>query len=200
MSFLVGFLIVGLGYVFGSVNSAILVCKWMKLPSPRSVGSGTPGATNVLRLGSKKAAAFTLIGDAVKGLIPVLIAHAFHLPMDWICLVALAAVVGHMFPLFFGFKGGKGVATGLGVLLGIQPLLGLLVLITWLVIAGVTRYSSFAALVSVMLTPIYGYFLLDKNLSSVGILILISGLILVRHRSNIQRLLAGEEGKIGQKK
>jgi glycerol-3-phosphate acyltransferase PlsY len=197
--FLAGCLSIVAGYLLGSINSAMIICKLMGLPSPRSIGSGNPGATNVLRLGSKKAAALTLIGDAVKGFVPVLVAHFFHLPMAWICLVALAAVIGHIFPLFFGFKGGKGVATGLGVLLGIQPLLGLAVLVTWLVVAGITRYSSLAALISVILTPFYGYFLLDKNLSAVGVLVLIALLILARHHANIKRLFQGKESKIFKK-
>jgi glycerol-3-phosphate acyltransferase PlsY len=189
-----------LGYLLGSVNSAMIVCQLMGLPSPRSVGSGNPGATNVLRLGSKKAAAITLIGDALKGWIPVFMGHLLGLPIDIICWIALAAVLGHVFPLFFGFKGGKGVATGLGVLLGIQPFLGLAVLGTWLIVALCFRYSSLAALISVILMPIYGYFLLNKNLGAVGILVLIGVLILVRHQSNIKRLVQGQETKIGQKK
>ncbi len=187
-----------IGYLLGSINSAIIVCKMMGLPSPRSIGSGNPGSTNVLRLGSKKAAALTLVGDVLKGVIPVGLAHAAHLPIDGICGVAVAAVLGHAYPLFFGFKGGKGVATGLGVLLGIHPGLGLLVLLTWLIVAGCFRYSSLAALVATILSPGYGYFLLDRNLNAALILFGMAVFIVFRHRENIRRLWKGEEKKIGK--
>jgi glycerol-3-phosphate acyltransferase PlsY len=196
----VGIIMILVGYLMGSVNSAMIVCKLMGLPSPRSIGSGNPGATNVLRLGSKKAAAITLVGDALKGWMPVFIGHLLGLPIAIMAWIALAAVLGHVFPIFFGFKGGKGVATGLGVLLGIQPFLGLAVLGTWLVVAFLFRYSSLAALISVILSPIYGYFLLEKNIMVMGVLALISLVILIRHIGNIQRLFSGQESKIGQKK
>lgn len=199
MNLLVGACFLGFGYLCGSINSAIIVCKLMGLPSPRSIGSGNPGATNVLRLGSKKAAALTLLGDALKGFIPVWIAHVLKLPTDWVCGIGLAAILGHAYPLFFKFKGGKGVATGLGVLLGIEPLLGILTLITWLIVAKVFRYSSLAAVVAVILSPIYGYFLLNKDLKAVAVLVLITLFILFRHKDNIQRLVAGQESKIGKK-
>ncbi len=197
---MVGIIMILVGYLMGSVNSAMIVCKLMGLPSPRSIGSGNPGATNVLRLGSKKAAAITLVGDALKGWMPVFIGHLLGLPIAIMAWIALAAVLGHVFPIFFGFKGGKGVATGLGVLLGIQPFLGLAVLGTWLVVAFLFRYSSLAALISVILSPIYGYFLLEKNIMVMGVLALISLVILIRHIGNIQRLFSGQESKIGQKK
>jgi glycerol-3-phosphate acyltransferase PlsY len=199
MSFWIGVLGLLMGYLFGSVNSAIVVCRLMGLPSPRSVGSGNPGATNVLRLGSKKAAALTLLGDVVKGILPVLLAHAMHFPSDWLAAVALAAVLGHAFPCFFGFKGGKGVATGLGVLLALHPILGLLTLLTWLVVAFLFRYSSLAALVSVILTPVYGYFFWTKNAEALWVLIVMAAFILFRHQANIRRLLSGKESRIGQK-
>ncbi len=197
---MVGIIMILVGYLMGSVNSAMIVCKLMGLPSPRSIGSGNPGATNVLRLGSKKAAAITLVGDALKGWMPVFIGHLLGLPIAIMAWIALAAVLGHVFPIFFGFKGGKGVATGLGVLLGIQPFLGLAVLGTCLVVEFLFRYSSLAALISVILSPIYGYFLLEKNIMVMGVLALISLVILIRHIGNIQRLFSGQESKIGQKK
>jgi acyl phosphate:glycerol-3-phosphate acyltransferase len=191
------FLLLVVGYVFGSINSAIVICKLMGLPSPRSVGSGNPGATNVLRLGNKKAAALTLFFDVLKGWIPVFIALLAHVHTDWLCWVALATILGHAYPLFFGFKGGKGVATGLGVLLGVNPLLGLFVLITWIVVALIFRYSSLAAIVSVVLTPLYGFFLLHDR-SAISVLVLMALFILIRHKDNIARLLAGKESKIGR--
>jgi glycerol-3-phosphate acyltransferase PlsY len=150
-------------------------------------------------LGGKKAAALTLVGDVVKGILPVLFAHAMNFPSDWLAAVAFAAVLGHAFPCFFGFKGGKGVATGLGVLLALHPVLGLLTLLTWLVVAFFSRYSSLAALVSVVLTPIYAYFFWSKNAEALWVLVLMAAFILFRHQANIRRLLTGKESRIGQK-
>lgn len=185
-------------YLLGSLNSAIIVCKCFGLPSPRTVGSGNPGATNVLRLGSKKAAALTFLGDACKGIIPVAIAHLCALPMAAVCWVGLLAVVGHMFPVFFGFKGGKGVATTVGTLLAIQPLLGLGFMLTWLVIAALFRFSSLAALCATIATPFYAYFLLGKP--TLLPIIILALLVIIRHHANIKRLCSGQESKIGRKK
>jgi glycerol-3-phosphate acyltransferase PlsY len=184
-------------YLIGSVNCAIIVCKLMGLPSPLTVGSGNPGATNVLRLGSKKAAAITLLGDAVKGVIPVVIGHILHESVLVLSLIALAAVIGHIFPLFFKFKGGKGVATTFGVVIALSPLLGLCALITWLVIAAIFRYSSLAALVTCILTPAYAYYLLGPE--SLWPLVVMVLIVIIRHHSNIRRLLNGTESKIGKK-
>lgn len=192
----IGILIVA--YLCGSLNSAIIVCKLWGLPSPRSVGSGNPGTTNVLRLGSKKAAIATLLGDAVKGLIPVLLGHALGLTMVQLCWVALLAVIGHMFPVFFSFKGGKGVATTIGVLLGVSAPIGGWFILIWLVIAAVFRISSLAALTATIATPFLGYWLLSPQ--TVTPLIIVALLVLARHHANIKRLLTGKEPKIGQKK
>ena len=184
-------------YLLGSINSAIIVCKLAGLPSPRTVGSGNPGATNVLRLGSKKAAAATLVGDVLKGVIPILIGHLFHLPANALCSIALAAILGHIYPLYFGFKGGKGVATAMGCAFAINLLLGICVGATWLIVAKLTRYSSLSSMISMILMPFFALFILGK--ASFVPLALIAVLIVLRHRSNIQKLKAGKESKIGQK-
>ncbi len=181
-------------YLLGSISAAIIVCKLMGLPDPRSQGSNNPGATNVLRIGGKKAAAITLFGDLLKGLIPVLIAQYLSDSPGIVASVALAAFLGHLYPVFFGFKGGKGVATAFGVLLGLSWQLGLSLLITWLIIAKIFRVSSLAALISTALTPFYIWFF-DLPLAYLAMSIPLSALVIWRHRSNIQRLLRGEEGR-----
>jgi acyl phosphate:glycerol-3-phosphate acyltransferase len=183
-----------LAYFLGSLNSAILICKLMGLPSPRSVGSGNPGATNVLRLGNKKAAGLTLAGDVLKGILPVLIGHALHFSNETLCWVAFAAILGHIFPIFFGFKGGKGVATAMGAFFAVNFLLGLATGATWLIIAGLFRMSSLASIIAILLTPAYAYFLLGE--ASVLPLSLIALLIVIRHRSNIARIMKAKESKI----
>jgi glycerol-3-phosphate acyltransferase PlsY len=185
-------------YLMGSISSAIIVCKVLGLPDPRSGGSGNPGATNVLRLGSKKGALVTLIGDFLKGLIPVLVAAALQVDETVLALVAAAAFLGHLFPVFFGFKGGKGVATALGVLMGIAWPVGLAVIATWLVVAFVSRYSSLSAIVASILSPFYMHLLVGSEVL-VGMNVILSAVLLWRHRTNIGRLLAGTEGKIGKK-
>ena len=184
-------------YLLGSLNSAIIVCKCFGLPSPHSVGSGNPGATNVLRLGSKKAAAVTFLGDALKGVVPVVVAHYIALPMVELAWIGLVAVLGHMFPLFFRFKGGKGVATSVGVLLAVQPALGVAFMLTWLLVAGVLRFSSLAALCATVLTPVYGVWLCGRSVLLP--LVILAAVILWRHRGNILRLCTGQESRIGQK-
>ncbi|MDF2940702.1 MAG: plsY [Gammaproteobacteria bacterium] len=184
-------------YLIGSVNCAIIICKLMGLPSPRSVGSGNPGATNVLRLGSKKAAALTLFGDFIKGVLPVAIAHTLHFSPMALSLIALAAVLGHIFPVFFGFKGGKGVATLIGVLFALNLLLGLCFVLSWAVIAFLFRISSLSSLIATLLSPVFGYFILGSE--SLIPLIILAAIVIARHHSNIKRLLAGTESKIGQK-
>ena len=187
-------LIIG-GYLFGSISSAIITCRVLGLPDPRSQGSGNPGATNVLRIGGKKAAAVTLLGDMLKGLIPVLTAKFVGADLTIQAATAVAAFLGHLYPLFFAFKGGKGVATALGVLLGIHWPVGLLTISTWLVIAKVFKISSLAALLSILITPLYIWWLIPDT--SVMIAMVFMGTLLFwRHRSNIKNLLEGTEGKI----
>jgi len=192
---LTNLLLIAAGYLLGSLSSAIITCRLLGLPDPRSQGSGNPGATNVLRIGGKKAAAATLIGDMLKGLIPVLVAKLLGADIAIQAAVAVAAFLGHLYPLFFGFKGGKGVATAIGVLLGLHWQVGLLTIATWLVIAKVFKISSLAALLAILVTPLYIWWLIPD--SSLMIAMLFMGTLLFwRHRSNIQNLLSGTEGKI----
>jgi len=185
-------LLVPLAYLTGSVSSAIIVCRVMGLADPRENGSGNPGATNVMRIGGKKAAAITLAGDALKGLLPVLLAKAVGVDSLILSVVVFAAFLGHLYPVFFGFKGGKGVATSFGVTLGVTWLLGLAVSGTWLLVYKIGKISSLSALVAAALTPLYAWLIVgDINLLvTFG---LISLMLLWRHKSNIQRLLAGQE-------
>lgn len=189
-------------YLLGSVSFAIVVSKLFRLDDPRTFGSGNPGATNVLRTGNKKAAALTLLGDCVKGWIPVALAVHFSeslgLGAAGVALVSVAVFAGHLWPVFFRFKGGKGVATALGVLLGLNPLLGLATLTTWGVVAYAFRYSSLAALASAMFAPFY--YTLLFGIDAIGLAVLImSALLLWRHQKNIGNLLSGKESRIGKK-
>jgi glycerol-3-phosphate acyltransferase PlsY len=183
------------GYLFGSISSAIITCRVLGLPDPRSQGSGNPGATNVLRIGGKKAAAVTLLGDMLKGLIPVLVAKLLGADMAIQAATAVAAFLGHLYPVFFGFQGGKVVATLLGVLLGIYWPVGVLTIATWLVIAKVFNISSLAALLSILVTPLYIWWLIPDTTLIIAML-LMGALLFWRHRSNIRNLLEGTEGKI----
>ncbi|MGZ0077982.1 glycerol-3-phosphate 1-O-acyltransferase PlsY [Methylomonas sp. YC3] len=185
-------LLVPLAYLTGSVSSAIIVCKMMGLADPRENGSGNPGATNVMRIGGKKAAAITLLGDALKGLLPVLLAKALAVDTLVLSLVVFAAFLGHLYPIFFEFKGGKGVATSLGVTLGVAWLLGLVVAATWFVVYKIGKISSLAALVAATLTPLYVW-LIVGDVKLIITFTVISLILLWRHKSNIQRLLAGQE-------
>lgn len=187
-----------IAYLFGSISSAIVVCKLMRLPDPRGEGSGNPGATNVLRLGGKKAALITLLGDALKGFIPVLVAMLLNAPIEVASVVALAAFLGHLYPVFFGFRGGKGVATAFGVLFGLGWQIGLIVMLVWLIVAALSRYSSLGGLTSMATAPfvIWYYF---PNLVATGVFTIMAALLFWRHRSNIKNLIAGTEGKIGKK-
>ena len=194
---LVSALLVAAGYLLGSVATAVLVSRALGLADPRSGGSGNPGATNVLRLAGRGAAALTLAGDVVKGVVPVLAARAADLPPGLVALVGLAAFLGHLYPVFFGFRGGKGVATALGALLGMEPLLGAAVLATWIIVAGVSRYSSLAALAASVLAPVYAW-VGSGHPGVVGAVSAMALLLVWRHRANIRRLLAGEEGRIGR--
>ena len=186
------------GYLLGSLSSAIITCRLMGLPDPRSGGSGNPGATNVLRLGGKKAAAITLAGDMLKGLLPVLAVKALGADMTLQSAVAVAAFLGHLYPVFFGFRGGKGVATVLGVLLGLYWPVGLLTIASWLVIARGFKISSLAALIAILLTPLYVLWLKPDEPVLLAAVIFMGALLFWRHRSNIRNLLRGEEGNIGK--
>lgn len=182
-------------YLAGSISSAILVSKLVGLPDPRANGSGNPGATNVLRLGGKKAAALTLLGDMLKGLAPVLIAKYLGLPPLALAGVALAAFLGHLYPVFFGFRGGKGMATFLGVLLGLSWWVGGAVILTWLIIALLTRYSSLAALSAAFLAPLYLHWIgTPAEFMLVGVIM--TTFLLWRHQGNIRNLLSGTEARI----
>lgn len=182
-------------YLAGSVSSAILVSKLAGLPDPRANGSGNPGATNVLRLAGKKAAALTLLGDMLKGLIPVLIAKYLGLPPLALAGVALAAFLGHLYPVFFGFRGGKGVATFLGVLLGLTWWAGGAVILTWLIIALLTRYSSLAALSAGFLAPLYLHWI-GAPAEFMLVAVIMATFLLWRHQVNIRDLLSGTETRI----
>jgi len=190
--------LVPLAYFMGSLSSAVIVSRLFHLPDPREQGSKNPGATNVLRLGSKKAAAITLLGDAAKGLIPVLLAKALGADMLVTALVGLAAFFGHLYPVFFEFKGGKGVATALGVLLGFSWMVGLAALLTWIATAFVSRISSLAALIASVLAPLYVWLLIGSEVLTGASVVMVLFLIW-RHRGNIERLLQGQETRIGRK-
>ena len=185
-----------IAYLVGSISSAILISRAMRLPDPRGLGSGNPGATNVLRTGNKKAAAMTLAGDLLKGLLPVLVGHWLQLDLDILCLIGLAAIFGHMYPIFYQFHGGKGVATTLGVLLGISWPLALIWTVSWISIAKLSGYSSLAALIATLLMPVSAW-LMDFPQVVVLLMISICVLIFWRHRNNIRNLLRGNESRIG---
>ena len=195
-------------YLIGSLSFAVLVSRSMGLADPRSYGSGNPGATNVLRSGSKKAAIATLVLDAAKGWLPVFLVRVFGpahgLGETAVALAGLAAFLGHLYPVFFRFQGGKGVATALGVLLGVAPLLGLATALTWLIVAVFFRYSSLASLVAAVFAPFFavlGGGVAWPHSTAVALAIAVMALLLVwRHRLNIQRLLAGKESRLGRKR
>ena len=184
-----------IAYLMGSVSSAVLVCRALRLEDPRNIGSGNPGATNVLRVHGKKAAILTLLGDILKGLFPVLIAHAMEVSDLIVALTGLCAFVGHLFPVFFGFRGGKGVATLIGVLLGTSWLLGLAFIVSWVLVALITRYSSVSGLAASILAPLYAYFILPA-IDYVVVFFVMAILLIWRHQSNIRNLIHGEETKI----
>jgi glycerol-3-phosphate acyltransferase PlsY len=183
-------------YLIGSLSAAIIICKLMGLPDPRTQGSRNPGATNVLRIAGKKTAALVLLGDMLKGFIPLLAARAFDAEDHILAAVGLAAFLGHLYPIYFGFHGGKGVATSLGILQGLSWPLAAAVLATWLFMARVFRISSLSALTAAVAAPLYTWILLDSAPLLVMVCV-ISAMLLWRHRGNIQRLISGAEGKIG---
>ena len=192
------YFLVILAYFVGSISTAIITCKLLGKVDPRTVGSKNPGATNVLRYAGKTAAIITLLGDSLKGLIPVAIAHAAGLDWMWLVIVGIAAFLGHLYPFFYGFKGGKGVATAMGVYIGLHPVIGLAVILTWLAMAFAFNISSLSALIATLLAPFYFYWITDSVPLLIGLLI-ICALIFWRHRSNIQNILNGTEGKISKK-
>ncbi len=189
---MIEWLLVPAAYLIGSISSAIITCRLMGLPDPREQGSGNPGATNVMRIGGKKAAGITLVGDTLKGFIPVYIANLLMVPTELLGLVGIAAFIGHLYPVFFSFKGGKGVATSMGVLFGLSWLLGLAFTGTWLLMYKVGKISSLSALIASILSPIYAWFIIG-NQAIVAASLMMMVFLLWRHKSNIQRLLNGEE-------
>ena len=186
-------------YLLGSISSAIIVCKLLSLPDPRTQGSNNPGATNVMRIGGKKAAAFTLAGDIIKGLLPALLAHSLGMSSAWVMLIGFAAFIGHLYPIFFSFQGGKGVATLIGVLFGFSIWLGLGFVSVWFVMAKVFKISSLSALVAAFLSPIFTWFY-THDIAVTVIVIMMTALLTLRHKENIQKLLSGEEDSIGKTK
>ena len=196
------------GYLIGSLSFAVIVSRVMGLDDPRTYGSQNPGATNVLRSGNKKAAIATLLFDALKGYFPVLLVKlygpAFGLDDQAVALVAISAFIGHLWPVFFAFKGGKGVATAAGVLFGVEPLLGLATMGTWVIVAFFFRYSSLAALAASLFAPAYYLFgdqiAWQTSQAELLAVMVMSALLLMRHKDNIQRLVSGQESKIGAKK
>jgi len=189
---MVEWLFVPAAYLIGSISSAIIICRLMGLPDPREQGSGNPGATNVMRIGGKKAAAITLLGDMLKGLIPVYAANVLGLPAELVAATGLAAFMGHLYPVFFSFKGGKGVATSVGVLLGFFWALGFAFMATWFLIYKLGKISSLSALVASILSLVFAWFMVDdKAIVAASMIMMV--FLLWRHKSNIQRLLAGEE-------
>lgn len=184
-------------YLIGSISCAIIVCKLLRLPDPRTQGSRNPGATNVLRISGKKAAAAVLIGDALKGVIPIVLAQQFHATVLWQGIIGLAVMLGHIYPIFFHFEGGKGVATFFGVMLAIAWPLGIMLLFIWYITAKLFRYSSVAALTSAICAPFLAL-LFFRPLVVIPI-ILMTLLLVYRHKDNIERLVTHQESKIGDK-
>ncbi|MBD3612693.1 MAG: glycerol-3-phosphate 1-O-acyltransferase PlsY [Hydrogenovibrio crunogenus] len=183
-------------YFLGSLSSAIIVCRLMGLGDPRQEGSGNPGATNVKRLYGSKPAAITLLGDMLKGVVPVALANMAGWSPLAIILVGFASFIGHLYPIFFGFRGGKGVATMLGVMFGLSLPIGAAVAGTWLFVAKVLKISSLSALIATALAPLYIYLLADGNMAWVSVTAIMTLILFWRHRSNIERLLKGEEDLI----
>ena len=207
MTLTLDFLLIPIAYLIGSISFAVVVSKCMNLPDPHSYGSGNPGATNVLRTGNKLAAALTFLGDALKGYFAVMLARVLLGDQSltstlgsWVlCGVVVAVFLGHLFPIFHSFKGGKGVATACGILFGVNVILGAATLSTWIIVAVFLRYSSLAALAAAVFGPIYFVFLFGFQPMGIALL-LVCILLIWRHRSNIKNLLNGTESRIGSKK
>ena len=195
MDMILGIVLVVLGYLCGSLASAVVVCRIMKLPDPRKQGSGNPGATNVLRLGGKKAAALTLAGDVLKGAVPVLLAHLLSDSPTVLASTAVAAVIGHMYPVFFQFKGGKGVATTFGAVAALVFPVALFMGAVWVLTAMATRYASLASLVAAVAAPLFALVFIQQP-AYILALVIIAALLVYRHRKNIQRLRDGVESEI----
>lgn len=190
--------LIAFAYLLGSLSTAIIVCKLMGLPDPRTQGSNNPGATNVLRYGGKKAAAITLFGDAIKGVIPVLIGKLLGMEVLVLSLIGFAAFIGHLYPVFFRFQGGKGVATAFGVFIALIWQVGLAVLATWLIMAKVLKISSLSALTAAALAPVYTWYI-THNETYTLLTLIISLLLILRHHSNIRNLINGSEETIKSK-
>ena len=188
-----------IGYLCGSLACAVIVCRAMGLPDPRTGGSGNPGTTNVLRLGGKRAAVLTLLGDVLKGVLPVLAAHALEVPGPALALTALAAFLGHLYPVFFRFQGGKGVATAFGAIVALSWPVGLVFGLLWVALAAITRYASVASLGAAVAAPLAALALLGDT-TYAAVLAVVAALIWWRHRENVARLRAGTEGRIGAKR
>jgi acyl phosphate:glycerol-3-phosphate acyltransferase len=183
-------------YLLGSVSSAVVIARILGLPDPREVGSRNPGATNILRYGGKTAAILTLAGDILKGVVAVLIARALTADPVVMMLTGFAVFLGHLFPVYFGFRGGKGVATALGVWLAINPWVGLALIATWVLVALLFRYSSLSALMASLAAPLYVAWL-SPGMPYLVTMIVMSVILIIRHRDNIRNLIAGTEGRIG---
>ena len=192
MTILLLSVLIVMAYLMGSISTAIITCRVMDLPDPRDEGSENPGASNVYNIGGKKAAAITLVGDALKGLIPVLLGRFMGVDEIGLSLIGLAAFFGHLYPFFFSFKGGKGVATALGVILGLSWPVALVMIGTWLVVLKLFKLSSLSALVTAILTPLYVYFINGSVVYTVMVCVL-SVILIWRHRSNIVKILDGTE-------
>ncbi|HAY45637.1 MAG TPA: acyl-phosphate glycerol 3-phosphate acyltransferase [Gammaproteobacteria bacterium] len=184
-----------IAYLIGSISSAIIVSKLFRLNDPRKVGSGNAGATNVLRSGNKFAALLTLIGDVLKGAIPVWLAQTYDASYGIIGLCALAALLGHIFPVYFNFKGGKGVATCLGIFIALMPLMAVIIIVIWLLVAAISRYSSLAALIAAAAAIPMSFIFFD-GMTYVGVSFALVALLMLKHRDNIDRLKTGTESKI----
>ena len=185
-----------LAYLLGSLSTGVIVARLFGLQDPRETGSKNPGATNLLRYGGKLAAVLTLVGDMLKGVVAIVAARAMTDEPAILALTGLAAFVGHLWPVFFGFRGGKGVATALGVWLALSPWVGLLLIVTWLAVAALFRYSSLSALTAAVAAPLYVYLLMPQPAYFI-MMVVMSALLVFRHRVNIRCLLAGTETKIG---
>lgn len=192
---IINYLLIAAAYIIGSLSSAIIVCKLWGLPDPRSQGSNNPGATNVLRIGGKLPAIITLLGDGGKGFLPTLLVMQLGYPSWVVGGVMLTALLGHIYPIFFKFKGGKGVATAMGAYLGLNWILGSVLIIVWALPIVLTRLSSLGAIISLLFAPFVGWYLL-KDVTIFGIMSIMSIILLWRHKSNIVRLCTGKESKV----